>query len=139
MAAALAHHANSNSLRAASIVIAIAWAGGVLWYFFIAPFGLTWGYSLINFSQAAFFWRQSRDKVFPLPLFILSGLSVVIYLLTTLSGISYWWVAFASNRLFDLMLLYVAGCALFRIVRMRHKKKGAPLARPQSSEIFAAA
>ncbi|MDZ7627684.1 MAG: hypothetical protein U5J99_04645 [Parvularculaceae bacterium] len=139
VAAALAHIAKSSSLRTASIVIAMAWAGGVLWYFFIAPLGLTWGYSLINLSQAAFFWRQSRGRVFPLPLFVLSGLSVVLYLLTTLSGISYWWVAFASNRLFDLMLLYIAGCALFRIVRMQHKKKGAPMARPQSSQLFAVA
>ncbi len=43
------------------------------------------------------------------------------------------------NRLFDLMLLYVAGCALYRIVRMRHKKNGAPEARTQSSEMFAGA
>jgi hypothetical protein len=53
--------------------------------------------------------------------------------------LNFWWSAFVLNRLFDLMLLYVAGCALFRIVRMRQKKKGAACARPQSSEIFAAA
>ncbi|HBS31008.1 MAG TPA: hypothetical protein DEA40_04600 [Parvularcula sp.] len=100
---------------------------------------MTWGFAVIKFAQAALFWRQSRNEVFPLPLFLLSGLSVVLYLLTTLSGLSYWWIAFASNRLFDLMLLYIASCALFRILRLRQRKKGAPSARPQSLEIFAAA
>jgi hypothetical protein len=65
--------------------------------------------------------------------------SLALHFLNAVIALDHWWSAFWMNRLFDLMLLYVAGCALFRILRTRQKKKGALGARPQSSEIFAAA
>lgn len=104
----------------------------------LAPLGFTWGYTIINLVQAALFWRMSVSAAAPLPLFVVSAAAIVINLLATVSSVSFWWSAFALNRLFDLMLLYVAGCALYRIVRMRHKKKGAPAARPRSSELLSA-
>jgi nitrogen fixation/metabolism regulation signal transduction histidine kinase len=101
--------------------------------------GLTWGYTIASFVQAAIFWRMSAAAVAPIPLFLIASAAIVVNLLATVSSLNFWWSAFALNRLFDLMLLYVAACALYRIVRTRHKNKGAPLARPQSSAIFAAA
>jgi hypothetical protein len=105
----------------------------------LAPSGLTWGYTIISFFQAALFWRMGATATAPWPLFIVSLAAIAGNLLATIYSLNFWWSAFALNRLFDLMLLYVAGCALFRIVRMRQKKKGAACARPQSLEIFAAA
>lgn len=77
-------------------------------------------------------------SVLPRPLFLISAFAIALNALATVASLNLWWLAFALNRLFDLMLLYVAGCALYRIARTRLKRKGAPAARPQSSEIFAA-
>jgi hypothetical protein len=82
---------------------------------------------------------MASKAISPWPLFMVAIAAIIVNLLATISSLNFWWSAFVLNRLFDLMLLYVAGCALYRIVRIRHKKKGAPMARPQSSEIFAAA
>ena len=105
----------------------------------LAAHGLTWGYAVITLVEAAAFWNFSRNQLTPLPLFFLCCGSLTLHLATTLFNFNYWWAAFWMNRLFELSLLYIAGCALFRIVRIRQKRKGAPAARPRSSEIFAAA
>jgi hypothetical protein len=81
----------------------------------------------------------SRSAYIHIPILVLLQCSLALHFLNAVIALDHWWSAFWMNRLFDLMLLYVAGCALYRIVRMRHKKRGAPAARPQSSEIFAAA
>ena len=82
---------------------------------------------------------MAARAITPWPLFAVAVAAIIVNLLATISSLNFWWSAFVLNRLFDLMLLYVAGCALFRIVRVRQKKKGALGARPQSSEFFAAA
>jgi hypothetical protein len=101
--------------------------------------GFTWGYTIVSFAQAVLFWRMSGSAAAPAPLFGISAAAIILNLLATVSSMSFWWSAFALNRLFDLMLLYVAGCALYRIVRMRQKGKGALAARPGSTRSFAAA
>lgn len=126
-------------LRKISVVIAGGWLASITFYFLLAPFGLTWGYTLISFLQAALFRRIASKAITPWPLFMVAIAAIMVNLLATISSLNFWWSAFALNRLFDLMLLYLAGCALFRIVRTRQKRKGAPSARPQSFEIFAPA
>lgn len=134
----LCHCANHKTLKLVAVTILIGWVGSIVAYFALSPAGYTWGYSVISFAQALFFWRLSAASLLPKPLFLLSACAIVLNALATVASLDLWWSAFALNRLFDLMLAYVAGCALFRTMRMRHKKKGAPQARPQSSEIFAA-
>jgi hypothetical protein len=110
--------------------MAVGWLANAVFYFGLASQGLTWGYTIVNFVQAALFWRMSTRRLFPRPLFVLSVVAVGLNFLATLTSVNFWWSAFVLNRLFDLMLLYIAGCALFRIFRLRQKKKGALMARP---------
>jgi len=121
-------------LRRIAIVISGGWLASIATYFLLAPSGFTWGYTIISFAQATLFWRMAGSAVAPLPLFVVSAAAIVVNLLATVSSVNFWWSAFALNRLFDLMLLYIAGCALYRIVRLRQKQKGAPLARPLTSD-----
>ncbi len=112
---------------------------GIATFFLLASTHMNWGFTVISFGQSALFWRRSSQGVLPIPLLVLSFTSIVINLAATIVDLSYWWSAFLLNRLFDLMLFYIAGCAIFRLWRQRHKQKGAPLARPQSFELLAAA
>jgi hypothetical protein len=112
---------------------------GIATFFLLASTQMNWGFTIISFGQSALFWRKSSRSVVPIPLYVLSLLSIAINLAATVIDLSYWWSAFLLNRLFDLMLLYVAGCAIYRIVRMRYKQRGAPPAHPWTSEFFAAA
>lgn len=126
-------------LKRLSLVVSIGWLASIAAYFELAPLGLTWGYTVISFMQAALFWRMSGAAAAPLPLFGVATAAIVVNLLATVSSVNFWWSAFALNRLFDLMLFYITGCALYRIYRLRQKQKGAPMARPQSPGLFASA
>lgn len=122
----------------AGLVLAAGWVATLVWYFAIAGSGMTWGYAVINLAQAVFFWRQSRERLFPKPLFVLTGLSLALLFLTTVAQLKFWWVAFTLNRLFEAALLYVMGCAIYRIWRRRHDAKGADRTPPNNFERLAA-
>ncbi|MFN0024020.1 MAG: hypothetical protein ACKVS5_08975 [Parvularculaceae bacterium] len=109
------------------------------WYFALADNGWTWGYAVICIIEMALITACIRSKYIHLPLLALMYCSLLLHLLNAVIEFDHWWSAFWMNRLFDLSLLYVAGCAIFGIFRLRRKQKGAPLARPQSSRLFAAA
>jgi hypothetical protein len=126
------------NLRRSAYVLALAWFASQAWYFTFAPYGMTWGYAVITLAEATVFWRFSAASLVPRPLLLICSLMLCLHMVSTLTALNYWWSAFWMNRLFDLALLYVAGCAVYRLVRLHHKRRGAPAARPRSSEIFAA-
>jgi hypothetical protein len=82
--------------------------------------------------QGVYLWRLCRSHLTPWPLFAVTCFTLLLHLVTTLIALDYWWVAFWTNRLFELALLYIAGCASFRMFRLRHTKRGAPPARPSA-------
>lgn len=131
--------ARQETLRSIALILGSGWLLSQFWYFELAENGWTWGYSLVCIIESGLIAACSRSRYIHLPILMLMGCSLLLHLVNAVLALNHWWSAFWMNRLFDLMLLYVAGCALFRIVRMRHKRKGAPTARPQSFEVFAAA
>lgn len=131
--------ARQETLRAAAVVLGAGWLLSQFWYFALAQNGWTWGYALICVIETGLIAACCRSRYIQLPLLVLMYCSLALHLMNAVMALDHWWSAFWMNRLFDLMLLYVAGCALFRIVRIRHKKKCAPPARPQSSQIFSIA
>lgn len=82
--------------------------------------------------MASYFWRQSKSKLFALPLFYIHVCFVGVNLVTTLVKIDDWWFAFASNRLFEVELFYIFGCSAYRARRLRKKEKGALAERPSA-------
>ncbi|OFW99748.1 MAG: hypothetical protein A3E78_07120 [Alphaproteobacteria bacterium RIFCSPHIGHO2_12_FULL_63_12] len=100
----------------------IGWAATIGWYFQFAPSGMNWGYSVIALFQAVAFWRMSQRWALTVPLFAVNGASILFHLAATVSEMSFWWTAFVMNRLFEMSIAYLAGCAIFRI--RRAKKMG---------------
>jgi hypothetical protein len=131
--------AKHETLRSIALIVGSGWLLSQFWYFALADNGWTWGYSLICVIEAGLVATCARSHYIHLPVLLLMACSFTLHVFNALIALDHWWSAFWMNRLFDLMLLYVAGCALYRIARLRHKRKGAPLARPQSSERFVAA
>ena len=66
---------------------------------------------------------MSRRRWFPVPLFFIQAALVCYYCYVTVFGLHNWfWIAAFVNRLFDLELLYVAGCAIYRIRAMKGRR-----------------
>ena len=125
---ASAQAARSRSIRRAASIIAGAWLIGILSYFalkipghYAVAFALPAGLAL-NFRRAA------ATEIFSAPLYLLQ-LVQISFLATALTfGVSTYWTLFGLNRLFELTLLYVIGCSVFRMaMRRRQEKSGIPL------------
>lgn len=96
----------------------------LLWYLLLAGAGQTWGYAVVDAALAAYFWWESRRRYFPVPLFLIHQLQVVFLLLATVADLQHYWIAMAINRMFELSLLYIIGCSIYRIRALRRKRRG---------------
>lgn len=126
-------HDLSRPKIAVAHVLGLGWCATFFWYYSFAGSGITWGYAVQDAAIASYFWRQSQRAAFPAPLFFIHFISIIYYFLSTLTRIDDWWTAVIANRLFEIALAYVAGCAIFRIVKLRKKNMGAPAERPRRS------
>lgn len=116
--------AQSRLLAGAGWAIALSWASSIAWYFTGARHGLVWTYAIVDGALAVFFWSQSRGRWFPVPLFYIHAALVVYYVYVAALGVKSWfWIAAFVNRLFDLELIYVGGCALYRILALRRTRR----------------
>lgn len=96
----------------------------------VAESGQTWGYALIDAILAVWFWRlRRRSPLFAATLFLFCEFQVGLYLYTTLVATPYYWVAFITNRVFEISLLFVIGCSIYRIRALRRRRRDAPVAR----------
>lgn len=110
----------------AALVVAAGWAVTLaVWYFARGDLRLAL-YAAIDAAQAGYFFYLSRGKYFPVPLFFLYGALVLYHSWAALIGAPPGFIAAFLNRAFELALVYVMGCALFRISRLR-AKKGTPI------------
>lgn len=125
-----AQKSRSREIAAIAHVVALSWCATFVWHYFFYGTGETWGHAVIDGAMATYFWRLSKSRIFALPLFYIQICFVGVNLSTTLSQTDDWWFAFASNRLFEIELLYILGCSVFRIGRLRRTKRGALLERP---------
>jgi hypothetical protein len=111
-------------IAAAGTAIALSWGFSVAWYFTGARHGLVWSYAIVDGALAAFFWLQSRGRWFPVPLFFIHAALVVYYVYVAAFGLDSWfWIAAFVNRLFDLALIYIGACALYRIRATRRARR----------------
>jgi len=102
------------------------------WRYHFAERNITWGYAVIDATVATVFWRQAQRAVVALPLFYVHIACVFLYFMTTVLQITHWWMMAIANRLFEFEILYVSGCALFRITKLKAIKKGRANGAPES-------
>ncbi len=94
------------------------------WYSVGGQYGLSWGYAVIDAALAGFFWRLSRRRLFPAVLFYLHAFLVSYHLYVSIIGSTRWWVSAFINRIFEIALLYVIVCSIWRIAALAGKKLG---------------
>ena len=111
----------SDQIILAARYIVAGWFAAVAWYWLATPFGWSWGYAAIDFALAVVFWRMSKRRWFPVPLFFLHAFELVYFLLATISEIEFWWLMLISNRIFELSVIYVWVCAVVRIALRRRR------------------
>lgn len=128
VALGLSFAAQSKSIRAAAWLIAGAWLASILAFFAWRLPGY-YGVELLLKAMLAWrFWRMAQREIFPAALFIVTIAESVFLLLTLAAGVSNYAILFVANRFFEASLLYLIGCALFRIhVRREQARKPAPI------------
>jgi hypothetical protein len=110
--------------------LAFGWLAGIAWFFVVAGSGQTWGQALIDAALVAYFLSAARRRLFPVPLFLIYEFEIAYYLYATLADTSYYWIAFTANRLFELSLIYIIGCSIYRIRALRRRGRGGTATRP---------
>jgi len=111
--------ARSQQIVAAAIALTTGWVFSLAWYWVAGRHGPSWGYAVIDLALAVYFWRASKGRWFPVPLFYIHASFIVYYIYATLIAAPPWWVIMFVNRLFELAVAYVIGCSVYRIVRLR--------------------
>lgn len=106
-------------IKTAVWTLSAGWICCLGWYAAFGDTELSFGFAVINLAMAAQFWRMSRLRWFPAPLFFLHALQIVNYLIASALSIGTWWQVALANRIFDVEVAYILCCALFRIARRR--------------------
>lgn len=122
----LATLARLKSLRMAAALIGWLWVVGLLYFFYFD--GPLYFPAAIFFDVllARVFWRMSQDTVFATPLCVILIVEIAFNLSAIALSIDAYWRLFVLNRLFELTLLYVMGCSIFRIRLRRAARRGSP-------------
>lgn len=113
-------------ILAAALALALNWLLSLFWWWTSAAQGQVWGIAINDAALALFFWHLSRRRWFPVPLFFAEAVLLCYYACVSIFGVTTWfWISASINRLFDLELLYVAGCSLYRIRALRRRRERA--------------
>lgn len=119
----LSYLANSRAIRTAASLIAIAWAFGLFAYLYLAGPGYYLVAVMLDTVLMFQFWRMGRVSIFPVPLFYLLMIEIAFIVLAQSAGLSNFATMFALNRVFEVILLYLIGCSLFRLYVANLQKK----------------
>lgn len=118
----LAHFSRSRQIVATAYLLAAAWMLGLLTWWILGRRGYDWGYGLIDTTLAIIFWRMSKGYWFPVPLFFIHALQVAYYPYATLIGVTPWWLTAILNRVFEVELVYILSCTIYRLWRKRRSR-----------------
>lgn len=110
-----ADKSRSRLIRDSACAIAIGWIAALFVYQYFSRYQATGIFAVIDGSLALFFFYRSRGAFFSVPLFFVHCVQVIYQLTIILTGITTWFVlAVVMNRLFELSVVYVFLCALWR-------------------------
>lgn len=115
--------ANSRSLRAAASLIGGAWFLGLLSLLYLDVAGYYRVAIMLDAIIAYRFWRMAKVEIFAAPLCLILLFEIAIAIFAQAVGSSSYATMFALNRLFELTLIYLIGCSLFRIHILRRQQR----------------
>ena len=126
----LARRSRSPQIVLAAEILTATWVCGLGAYAIAVKLAdtsaLTGLLALIDLSAALLFFRASRGRWFPVPLYFLHVAMGGHHALAALFELRGWhWIALITNRFFELGVLYVMGAAIFRLM-----PAGPPVQRP---------
>ncbi len=123
----LAAISKSASIRTSAIMVSLAWLLLIGCYFYLARPEYFMMVLFVDGLLAYRFWRMARIEIYPSVLCVIM-LAEIAFTITALSlSWHFYWIAFVMNRFFELTLLYIIGCAIFRIrVLWREEKTKKP-------------
>ncbi|WP_428410486.1 hypothetical protein [Hyphococcus sp.] len=108
-------HSRSSQVAAAARIVFVNWLAGLQLWLILEGASLTFGYIVVDAVTAVLFFRMSRERWFPAPLCFMHGVLVIYHFGTLFNTGGLFWEKFILNRAFDVELLYITACALFRI------------------------
>lgn len=111
----LSYLAHSRSIRTAASLIGGAWVFGLFTFFYLNLTGYYLVAVMLDTIIAYHFWRMAKVEIFPAPLVMALLFEISFIVFAQAVGLSSFGTMFVLNRLFELMLLYLIGCSLFRI------------------------
>ena len=128
VAVGLSYLAQSRSIRTAASLIGIAWAFGLFAFFYLNGPSYFLVAVMLDTVLAYHFWRMAKVSIFPAPLCILLMTEIAFITFAQAAGLTTYVTLFILNRLFELTLLYLISCSLFRLyVRRLQKKSKQPI------------
>ena len=77
---------------------------------------------MLDTILAYHFWRMAKVELFPAPLCIILLFEITFIVFATSVGLANHATLFVLNRIFELILLYLIGCSLFRIAIRKLRK-----------------
>ncbi len=119
----LAALSKSASIRKSATMISLAWLLliGSFFYFRRAEYFMM--VLFVDSLLAYRFWRMARFEIYPAVLCITMLSEIAFTLIALLFSLHFYWIAFVLNRFFELTLLYIIGCAIFRIRVLKREKR----------------
>jgi hypothetical protein len=94
-----------------------------LWMIAQGP-ALAFSFAAVDGATALAMYRMAERRWFPAPLVFVHGFLAVYHLYTAFIGPDKYWVVVALNRVFDVEIIYVAGCGLYRIAVLNRRRAG---------------
>lgn len=123
IAVGLSYLANSKDIRTAASLIGMGWVFGIFSFFYLNVSGYFMVAVMYDTIIAYHFWRMAKVSIFPAPLVLLLLFEITFLVFSQSVGLSTYATLFVANRLFEVILLYLIGCSLFRIHILRLQKK----------------
>lgn len=102
----------------------ISWAFSVQFWILFSGDTLTLAYIGVDIALALAFFSMSRGRWFPVPLFFLHAALVLFHTYTLIIDQSPFWMIAFLNRSFELALVYITACAMFRVRVRRTRETG---------------
>lgn len=127
-AVGLSYLAQSGAIRTAASLVGLGWVFSIFPFFYLNIEGYFLIAVMYDTIIAFQFWRMAKVSIFPAPLCLLLLFEITFLIFSQSVGFSTYATLFILNRLFELTLLYLIGCSLFRLhVRRLQKNSKEPI------------
>ena len=128
IAVGLSYVGRSKLVRSVASLVGICWAFGLFAFLYMNTASYFLVAVMLDTILAYQFWRIGRNSFFTVPLFYLMMVEIAFIVFSQGVGLPTYWTLFVLNRIFELTLLYLIGCAIFCIrLRQAQRKSEEPI------------